>query len=258
MAFDLDIEIAGGLARRIVRLAMHRTGEDVRPIGKDTRRPVTLMNITIEDQDRSCNTLGNQAGRAVGKIIEHAISGAMGEMGMVRAARSMAGKTEFKRLARRQQRAVVGILLAVVALQRSMAEAATAREEAALQAIFDALKGETDGPNRTVTTQVADELWTPAACTLDAQQCPSSPGESRLHARVAHTAAEEGRACAGQLQSKEEGSVCTHNRIRRTRDTSPPRHHHHRSRRRSLGPLFVDLDESLVEDLVDLEILAGV
>ena len=106
MAFDLDIKITGRLARRIVRLAMHRAGEDVRPVGKDARRPVALMNITIEDQDGTRRALLDQAGRAVGKIIEHAISGAMGEMGVVGTARGMAGQTEFKRLARRQQCAV--------------------------------------------------------------------------------------------------------------------------------------------------------
>ena len=85
---------------------MHRAGEDVRPVGKDARRPVALMNITIEDQDGSRRALLDQAGRAVGEIIEHAISGAMGKMGVMRAAGGMAGQTEFKRLARRQQRAV--------------------------------------------------------------------------------------------------------------------------------------------------------
>ena len=106
MAFDLDIKIAGRLSRRIVRLAMHRAGEDVRTFGKDACRAIALMNITIEYQNRSRRTLLDQSGGAVGEIIEHAISGTMGEMGVVRTAGGMAGKTEFKSLTRRQQRAV--------------------------------------------------------------------------------------------------------------------------------------------------------
>ena len=43
------------------------------------------------------------------QIIEHAISGAMGEMGVVGTARGMASQTEFKRLARRWQCAVQGM-----------------------------------------------------------------------------------------------------------------------------------------------------
>ena len=106
MTLDLDIKIAGRLARRIVRLAMYRAGEDIRPFGKDSCRAVTLMNITIEDQNGPRRALLDQAGRTVGEIIEHAISGAISEMGVVCAAGGMASKTEFKRLARRQQRAV--------------------------------------------------------------------------------------------------------------------------------------------------------
>ena len=91
MSVDLDIEIAFRLARRVIGLAMQRAGKEIGTAGQNARGAVTLMNITVKDQDSPHRPLLRKADGAIGKVIEYAIAGAVPVMGMMRAAGGMAG-----------------------------------------------------------------------------------------------------------------------------------------------------------------------
>ena len=64
------------------------------------------MNVTIEDQHLPDGPLGDQPDRAVGKIVEHTIAGAMPVMRVMRATGAMTGQPMPERLSRREKRAI--------------------------------------------------------------------------------------------------------------------------------------------------------
>ena len=98
---NFNVEITCRLARRVVGTAMKRTGEKLRPFSKHPRCAIALMDIAIEDQHSANLPFVHKAAGSVGKIVEHAVARTVGVMGVMRAASSMAGKTVFKRPARR-------------------------------------------------------------------------------------------------------------------------------------------------------------
>jgi hypothetical protein len=62
---------------------MYREGEDTAVAGQDSRRPIALMHITIQDDHSFCPSLGLHGAGGNGAVIEHTITGAIITKGVV-------------------------------------------------------------------------------------------------------------------------------------------------------------------------------
>ena len=77
MPVNLDIKVACRLACRVIGLAMKRTGKQIGTVGKNARGAISLMNIAVKDQNAPRRPLLGKPDGTVGKVIEHAIAGAV-------------------------------------------------------------------------------------------------------------------------------------------------------------------------------------
>ena len=100
-----EVEVRGGLARRVVALGVQRQGEDVGAAGEDAGGAVALVDVAVDDEHAGDEALVEQRLGGDGDVVEDAEAGAAVGAGVVRAAGHVAGEPVLEREAGGEQRA---------------------------------------------------------------------------------------------------------------------------------------------------------
>ena len=103
-----DIPVAGGLARGEIFLAVQRYGDRLRGVGEQARGAVALVHVAVEDQYPADLAACQQVVGDHRQVVEDAVTGGLGVIGVMGAARQVTGQAMGQRLFGGQQRTTHG------------------------------------------------------------------------------------------------------------------------------------------------------